>query len=357
MSGYEGTRNLQSVTLASSWINAMLYTLEVTAVIYYFSKCSAGRRIHVLVTGLFLIDTLCVVAVFANSWTILAVPSPVMQIPSKDLPAADITTLDDLPLAPQPWPVSVIVLTTAVVSVIEKLFLVRRFYQLSSNKVIAALLLFSVIGHGCFSLFSVVYGAIRGPEDARRLGLLTTLVSAIISTTVDTLVPLSIVCLLRRIAPPRKPNQKTLCRQAMNATSSGCIAAICGCIYLVTVITRSIGFIVMINIIGRIYTLTILTNIVIGTKKAPPVDIPECVPQRISQQIPMYIHPAQWSPVLERNRIVCLEGRQLQFPADHSSKGHPESGDTPTYEENFVFATNQLSKEYLESSGNTPTSK
>lgn len=59
-----------SIHLSISWLNALLYMLEIILVIYYLSHFTTKRPLKILLFGMLLADTICMVTVFVSTWLV-----------------------------------------------------------------------------------------------------------------------------------------------------------------------------------------------------------------------------------------------------------------------------------------------
>lgn len=60
------------IYLCASWVGTILYTVELGLAGYYFYRFSSRPRLRFLVAGILLMDSVGMLAFFAQTWTILS---------------------------------------------------------------------------------------------------------------------------------------------------------------------------------------------------------------------------------------------------------------------------------------------
>ncbi|KAJ7577213.1 hypothetical protein C8J56DRAFT_899296 [Mycena floridula] len=122
--------------LIGSWVNTMLYTLEIVAVVTYFSKCARNdpRRILVAVITVFLLDTAGTLAIWLDVYLYTA--SHWGQV-------AYIKT--------QTWPFSVMLYCTGLTAFLVQSFLIVRYWRFTQQKLVVGILFLPVLSSliGC----------------------------------------------------------------------------------------------------------------------------------------------------------------------------------------------------------------
>ncbi|KAJ7143632.1 hypothetical protein C8R43DRAFT_570812 [Mycena crocata] len=121
------------VELAGSWVNMMLYMLELVMCIRYFQRCSRPLPHRIGVGALVLFDTLCTITVNANVFmTFLCL------LGKKALTSLSI-------------PTSVMIFLTYLTATCEQLFLCQLYFILTRNRLISLFLAFLAVLHFSFS--------------------------------------------------------------------------------------------------------------------------------------------------------------------------------------------------------------
>lgn len=57
--------------LSISWLNVLLFTVEITLASYYFSHFKTERVLQLLLFSIIFLDTICTITVLASSWMVI----------------------------------------------------------------------------------------------------------------------------------------------------------------------------------------------------------------------------------------------------------------------------------------------
>ncbi|KAF5353749.1 hypothetical protein D9758_008690 [Tetrapyrgos nigripes] len=115
--------------LIGTWLNAMLYMLEITQVIHYFQNYSNDRPIFkIAVATVFILDTVCTVAACASAYLYSVVHWG-----------------DRAYLAQQYWPIPMYIVTTGTCGAIVQFFMLSRYWILTKRKAVASVIIIGII--------------------------------------------------------------------------------------------------------------------------------------------------------------------------------------------------------------------
>ncbi|KAJ7490552.1 hypothetical protein FB451DRAFT_1220344 [Mycena latifolia] len=211
------------VELASSWLNAMLYMLELVLCFRYFQRSSRRPLAHrVGVAAIVVFDTLCTMAVNANVFLTF-------------LGFLGQSTFYSLSIATS----STITMTYCTASV-EQFFLCHLYFVLTRNRVVTILLAALILTHLGFSFAAAIM--VQTEPFTFRLTYSVTAVGAILCAVTDILIA---AC---------------LGRDFILSVTSGAIVASTTLLMMILFLTGNIAFEFFFSCQGRIYALTLLVN-------------------------------------------------------------------------------------------------
>ncbi|KAF8155808.1 hypothetical protein B0H34DRAFT_510387 [Crassisporium funariophilum] len=248
MSSYS---DIAGTHLSLSWFNALLYSLEIVLAANYFSRFTTPRPLKGLLMIMLVADTICMLAIFASVWMLLLNTQP---------PPG--TGLDH-------WTTPVTIFMTTISGVIEEVFLINRCRKLSLPKFLTAILLALVVTHAGFSVYSAIYVVVRPGVDSSitRYATKAAGISACLATSVDVFIPFALSWQLFKVTPPHLSRKRSLRDTAINLISSGCFGGIMGVILIVLFATRTDVFYIAINVMGRIYGITLFVNLFLSKSR------------------------------------------------------------------------------------------
>lgn len=245
------------IYLCASWVGTILYTVELGLAGYYFYRFSSRPRLRFLVAGILLMDSVGMLAFFAQTWMILS--DATSQQPSLFVHSCT-----------RP----ILVCTTAVSAIIEQVFLINRYKRLSQNCIICMPLVLLVILHAGFSFFSGFYVFFR-PDDSPGpgiVGMLTTTISACLATAVDVLIPVALVWQLHAIGPVCL--ERSYGRRLINAISAGCLGGVLSIILIILFWTQRNVYAGAVFPLGGVHCITVLVNLVVCKRRSTMVGFP-----------------------------------------------------------------------------------
>ncbi|KAF8905276.1 hypothetical protein CPB84DRAFT_1745585 [Gymnopilus junonius] len=219
------TPNFVGASLTISWINVLLYMLEITFAIYYFARFKTERLLQFLLFGLLLADTICMITVLASAWLLL------------------IKSFQTYSISETEWTAPLSTFMIAIPAVAEELFLINRCRRLMQSLFVLGILTAMVLTHAVFEIYSgcyVVAFAADNPN-ARRYGNKGAAVAASIVATVDIFIPLALIWQIHHVTPLQISKQRSWRDTIVNAISSGGCGGIMTVILLVLFWVRTDG--------------------------------------------------------------------------------------------------------------------
>ncbi|KAF9460962.1 hypothetical protein BDZ94DRAFT_1264817 [Collybia nuda] len=248
--------NMYQLALFSSWFNLCLYSFELCLVTQYFWKFSKDARwIHYMVIVMLLADTVGTIASCTTTWTF-------------------IITYSMAPIMHHLWTMPALMITTAMTAMMEESFLIYRILSLSKARLVSGFLMLLVATHVVFKIIAAGY-IIDDPSFVANFGSTATKIAYCVEAAVDILIPMALVWRLRKVNPTFQSTKSLLRQVSLQAFSSGCVVALVGITFLALFWTQRREFIVITNSYGRIYTVTVLMNLLArqgvaaGEKGAP----------------------------------------------------------------------------------------
>ncbi|KAJ7058895.1 hypothetical protein C8F01DRAFT_1232486 [Mycena amicta] len=244
--------------LAGSWLNAMLYALELVLICRYLMGPSRSRpRAHKLgMLALVIFDTACTIGIFAHVYVTVLV-SPFVPPLDPGFPEGPLNTfLNSL---------AVILFATYASASAEQLFLTYIFFALTKQKLITAFLIVCVFVHLAFSYASA--GLVLTTHSPFGAALLTTDVGAITCAATDILIASVLLFTFIRLDTRTAVRQSThslLRRLMLLIATSGTIVASNTLITVILLMKLHPAEPLFFSLQGRIYSLTILANFLVG---------------------------------------------------------------------------------------------
>ncbi|KAJ6472445.1 hypothetical protein C8R45DRAFT_1164063 [Mycena sanguinolenta] len=237
--------------LIGTWINCILFTLELTLAMRYFQRSSRPLLHRVGIAAMVMADILCTFAICAQIY---------MLVPCQPTCGHQTYSLEAL---------AVIICSTYATASIAQLFLCNLYFILTRRRMISAILIFTVVVHlhGLAGIFvcigdfdrrkriSLGLGLIdHQSETQRRIGAISCAVtdSMIAAALLDTFIRLD------KASAFRVSTHNLLRRLIIVSFSSGVIVASTTLISLILTLNGKPG---------RVYALTILGNFAVGARE------------------------------------------------------------------------------------------
>ncbi|KAJ6551938.1 hypothetical protein B0H19DRAFT_1159413 [Mycena capillaripes] len=236
--------------LAASWLNCLLYMLEIFLLFQYFQLASRPLLHRVGVAAMFLFDTICTFAVCATVYVVALVsPCESDQIFSRSALSL----------------LSVILFTTYTTASIEQLFLCYLYFNLSKQRIISAFLVFSVVVHLAFTYASAIL--VVAKNTPLGSSILTSKIGAIACAVTDIMIAAALLYTFIRFEKTivvRVSTQSLLRRLMVLIFTSGVVVASTTSFVMIFLLKEIPAYVLFFYTQGRIYSLTILCNFLIG---------------------------------------------------------------------------------------------
>ncbi|KAJ7451432.1 hypothetical protein B0H11DRAFT_2246300 [Mycena galericulata] len=251
--GRSGTRCASVVVadaalLAASWLNCMLFSLEVVLVVRYFQK--PRPRIHQLGVGaIFAFDTVCTVAVCAQAYLVVLVFA---CTPDHFFPMATLRTL------------SVILFMTYATASVEQMYLCYLFFALTKQRFISVFLL---------ALTNTPVTPALRIQNPGGPAFTTTKIGAISCAATDILIAAALLHTFTRMQSTSavRVSTRTLLRRLMVMSfTSGVAVASTTSLTMILLIGGNPAYALFLFCQGRVYAVTILANFLVGIPTPPP---------------------------------------------------------------------------------------
>ncbi|KAK0220447.1 hypothetical protein IW262DRAFT_1461706 [Armillaria fumosa] len=243
--------------LAASWLNVMLYTSQLSLSIYYLGHFTTAVRLYYWIWAFLFLDGACSVVVMANVYTYLII--------------------NDGSLYPlSMWMLPTMVLLTYTSASVAQAFFCYRYWTMW-------------VLHNSLRLISLV---VRSAKNRWITGWITVLITMIcsliscvvfvlhptnsIATTVPFTIASSAICAatdltiagclawtLSRIQSSYAVTRNLLRRVTIHALTCGFTTAFCTTLMSIFMFTAWNAFYTIFTILGRIYSLTILFNLIL----------------------------------------------------------------------------------------------
>ncbi|KAJ7202134.1 hypothetical protein GGX14DRAFT_463931 [Mycena pura] len=247
--------------LVGSWINCMLFMLEIVLMIQYLQGPSRPRLHKVSMGAIFTFDALCTIAICCEVYM------SVLELPCQ---------ADDSRTAFQ-VSATVLFATFGTISM-EQLFLCYLYFTLAKQRVITALLVLSVVVHFAFSYAAAGLMLVDKPF---LTGLWIYRTAAITYAVTDILIASSLLYALvklQKTSTVRVSMFSLLRRLMLLIAASGVLVAVTTLIDVVLRLQSESGHAVFFFAQGRMYTLTILANFLASNTGLASAVLPSVAP-------------------------------------------------------------------------------
>ncbi|KAJ7017887.1 hypothetical protein C8F04DRAFT_1153751 [Mycena alexandri] len=228
------------VQLASSWVNMMLYMLEIVMCFRYFQRSARPLPHKIGVGAMVFFDTLCTMSVDAN------ILITFLSFFGKESFAALLV------------PTSTTIFLTYLTAIVEQLFLCHLYFILSRKRVVTLIL----IGLGAIHLsFSFAGGIlVQTAPFPGRLTFTITAVGAILCAVNDFLIAGCLGYEMYKVKRSQSATPSLLRRLTILSITSGAIVASTTLLMMILLLKGSIAFSFFFSCQGRVYALTLLVN-------------------------------------------------------------------------------------------------
>ncbi|KAK7038595.1 hypothetical protein R3P38DRAFT_548171 [Favolaschia claudopus] len=257
-----------ALVLLASWLNAALYMLEIVLAVEYFHRPGRLASHKAGVVVLLCSDLACTIAVCAQVYVAL------IQYPGVDFEAhyADST---------MQWEASLTIFSTYITASVEQAFLCYIFYALAKQRLLTGFLVLNIFVHLGFSCTFAVVCAL-GLLKFRNFGN----IGAVTCAATDFLIAIALAVTFHKmelslpVVPRRRTIQSLIRRMLILSLTSGLLVASFTIIHMVLLAAGSSVSTIFWFCQGRIYTLTLLSNFLLGVpasraNETDPLSIPE----------------------------------------------------------------------------------
>ncbi|KAJ3998841.1 hypothetical protein F5050DRAFT_1125719 [Lentinula boryana] len=230
-----------SSLLAGSWVNMMLYGTELVLGGFYLinSRHNAFFRWSLAIS--LCIDTVCTGVVCYNVYLYLILDPKALTSES------------------QPWTLPATILCTYHAALIEQVFFTYRYWQITHNKFVTLSISTLTALHVAFA-WVLGIGLILNPVVSQS-GLNLTIIAATLCAATDLLIAITTFHTMRKIKTTFSATQSLLRRISIQSVACGSTTSIFTIIMVSLLVTHNLEpFTVIFDILGRLYTLTILMN-------------------------------------------------------------------------------------------------
>ncbi|KAJ7740239.1 hypothetical protein DFH07DRAFT_839328 [Mycena maculata] len=230
------------VQIASSWVNMMLYMLELVMCLRYFRRSSPSRPlVHKFGVGaLILLDTACTMAVDANTFETFLLSLGKESFFSLSVPT------------------SVTIFMTYSTASVEQLFLCHLYFFLTRNRITSMFLVVIVVLHLAFSFASGIL--LQTADLGNPWPFTTNIVGAVLCAVTDVLIAGLLSWEFFKIRPSQNSQRRLIRRIYILCVTSGAIVACTTILMLILFLKGDIAFQFFFSCQGRVYALTLLAN-------------------------------------------------------------------------------------------------
>ncbi|KAJ7249789.1 hypothetical protein B0H12DRAFT_1324419 [Mycena haematopus] len=232
------------IIVIASWLNVVLFTLEVVLCVRYFGRPSRSLVHKTGVGVLIFVDTVCSMATCLN--VVFAV------LPPKNI---------RLFFAP----VSVQIITTYISSIISQLFLCNLFFILTGKKIVAGTIVILILVHLAFSWASAII-LLKSPLQGAS-NLTATTVGAVSCAATDIVIATCLAWKFWTMMAGTRQYHSTRSLLRRILILSVCSGAICAgntLLMMILLLKTSDVFAFFFACQGRVYALTLLGNFLVG---------------------------------------------------------------------------------------------
>ncbi|KAJ7674063.1 hypothetical protein DFH06DRAFT_1292792 [Mycena polygramma] len=236
--------------LAASWLNCLLFMIEISLMFQYFHLPSKPLLHRIGVGTMFVCDIACTIAVCHTVYLVALV------FPCDSDHIFDRTQLTLL---------AVILVTTYGTASIEQLFLCYLYFSLTKQKLVTAFLVFSVAVHLAFSYASAMLVLVR--DTPFGSSILTSKIGAIACAATDIMIASALMFTFvrfERTIVVRVSTQSLLRRLTVLIFASGVLVASTTFFVMLFLLKGIPAYSLFFYCQGRVYSLTILYNFLVG---------------------------------------------------------------------------------------------
>ncbi|KAF8914741.1 hypothetical protein CPB85DRAFT_480635 [Mucidula mucida] len=307
------TSSYAAAPLLGSHFNVFLYTSELAMTYWYIRNFKTLPMYKYGIYASVVIDGLASLFVIANVYLYLIAMS------------GEIITQ-------QGWPTPAIIILNYASATIEQCFFMYRYWTISRDKYMTAFLTFLILGHIVCVLTTAVYISVH-TVIGQSVGLDLTIAAAATCAGTDILIAASLAWALGSIDTHYSSTKILLRRIAVYAVSCGVTTALSTTLTVLLLFTNFNGFQVMFAILGRIYTLTILINLMLLRASAPS-DATFSVTRGGDASEPVVLSPIHFNRNLTIDQFTLGDAHRKSAAGGNSNTHHvrpvPSEGESPS---------------------------
>ncbi|KAJ7810474.1 hypothetical protein B0H13DRAFT_2148207 [Mycena leptocephala] len=236
--------------LVASWINCMLFMLELVLAVRYFQQSSRPLLHRAGIGAMIASDTLCTFTICAKIYLVVSLyPSG----PPHGFPEFTLQTS------------AAIICSTYTTASLAKLFLCALYFNLTKRRVISAILLFGIVFQLAFGYASAVLLLTTGSPYG--WAMLISRIGSISSAVMDSMIAAVLLYTFIRMDATsafRASTHNLLRRLIALFFSSGVIVASTTLLAMILGLSGSSAYLLFFYSEGRVYALTILGNFAVG---------------------------------------------------------------------------------------------
>ncbi|KAJ7934164.1 hypothetical protein B0H13DRAFT_1951388 [Mycena leptocephala] len=236
--------------LVASWINCMLFMLELVLAVRYYQQSSRPLLHRAGISAMIASDTLCTFTICAKIYLVVSLyPSG----PPHGFPEFTLQTS------------AVIICSTYTTASLAKLFLCALYFNLTKRRVISAILLFGIVFQLAFGYASAVLLLTTGSPYG--WATLISRIGSISSAVMDSMIAAVLLYTFIRMdvtSAFRASTHNLLRRLIALFFSSGVIVASTTLLAVILGLNGRSAYLLFFYSLGRVYALTILGNFAVG---------------------------------------------------------------------------------------------
>ncbi|KAK0192963.1 hypothetical protein F5146DRAFT_1042225 [Armillaria mellea] len=229
--------------LAASWLNMMLYTSQLALSIYYLGHFTTGVRMYYWILASLFLDGACSVVVMANVYTYLIIN----EARYTQYRCGCSLRLSCSRIHPPS---------------VAQAFFCYRYWTIARNRCITGCITILITVHMVCSLISCIVFVLH-PMDSIATTIPFTIASSAICAATDLTIAGFLAWTLSRIESPYAVTRNLLRRVTIHALTCGFTTAFCTTLMSIFMFTAWNAFYTIFTILGRIYSLTILFNLIL----------------------------------------------------------------------------------------------
>ncbi|KAJ7176383.1 hypothetical protein C8R43DRAFT_1230486 [Mycena crocata] len=245
--------------LIASWINCMLYTVEIVMMVRYFQQGWRSILHRTSVCSIFVFDTICTMAICTEVYVAVLAspcdPSPIYNEFTTGTLAAQL-------------------FSTYATSASVQMFMCYLYFALTKKRLVTAVLLFTVAFHTISSYMSAILVIVNNSPFPTHLAFLTSEIGAISCAVTDILIASALLYTLIRMeitSAVRRSTHSLLRHLMVLIFTSGAVVASCTLASMICLLSFNPAYSLFFFTRGRVYSTTLLGNVILGMPMQRPM--------------------------------------------------------------------------------------